>query len=58
MLGGTLVDLGLGRVLAFSPDLDKVVGVVLGGEPEYFLVDVASGERTVLPAGGYFWARF
>jgi hypothetical protein len=58
MLGGTLVDLGLGRVQAFSPDLDQVVGVVLGGEPEYFLVDVASGERTVLPAGGYFWARF
>jgi len=58
MLGGALVDLDLDRVQLFSPDLAQVVGVVLGAEPEYFLVDVASGDRTLLPAGGYFWARF
>lgn len=58
MLDGTLVDLGLDRVMAFSPDLTQVIGVVLGGEPEYFLVDVATGERTPVTAGGYFWTRF
>jgi len=58
MLDGALVDLGLDRVQVFSPDLAQVVGVVVGGEPEYFLVDVATGDRTLLPAGGYFWARF
>ncbi|MGB8860164.1 MAG: hypothetical protein WCC60_12945 [Ilumatobacteraceae bacterium] len=59
LVDGAVVDVGLDRFSALSPDRQRIVGSDLSsGDPEWFLVDIASTSRTPVESGSYFFATW